>query len=581
MSAIVEKAPLPGPLTALSPPADTFYLDQFKNGISVGIQPVTKNRLVFGRAPDCDIQLEHPSISRYHAAVLWSPKNDDAYQKGEDTTSFWYLVDCGSTHGTVCNKVKVDTGKMIKLSPNNNVIKFGASTRFFILGSKEEEENDDDDDEPNSVGIPHDADKDSAVDEGCTWGMQFAECDGEEEETGDSMALKSIISAMKGGEKIESANQNAYSENPYRCIQQWFEREGHHFDFKVETINTKFKCNFELPIDGQWVSIEGELANRKKDAINNACSKCCSILDHAQLLFPWQKQNAKSSRKSDLYDNEDGFDLIDETVGSSKKKQKKSHETETIDNYETLNAKWKTKNEELCKLKVRLATIGLEPGTKPEVSTDITDSLDAYLAEMNKKKFGLSLNEKIEKSNLRIQIKQLEMEQSNLEKLIKIAKPPEVKIPTARKPEPPAKVEPSSPKAVTTLSESVDAPSNTSDIKSESNLSPVVAVEQSAPAVEATSEVNTDKNDKVDEPSLLSHHATGQMKPPTERVKVSAKQVRKQRQESIVEAIEKEKKLEKERVFVSPESESDFIGWLPPKNQSGDGKTHLNDKYGY
>lgn len=82
MSAIVEKAPLPGPLTALSPPADTFYLDQFKNGISVGIQPVTKNRLVFGRAPDCDIQLEHPSISRYHAAVLWSPKNDDAYQKG-------------------------------------------------------------------------------------------------------------------------------------------------------------------------------------------------------------------------------------------------------------------------------------------------------------------------------------------------------------------------------------------------------------------------------------------------------------------------------------------------------------------
>lgn len=271
-------------MTSLSPPADTFYLDQLKNGVSVSIQPVTKNRLVFGRAPDCDIQLEHPSISRYHAAILWSPKNDSDYQKGlfigcisssnnyvelvfagENTTSFWYLIDCGSTHGTVCNKLKVETGKMIKLSPNNNVIKFGASTRFFILGSQADEE-EDLDDELNSMGNSHNsknAKEESTVDDGCSWGIQFAECDGEEEETGDSVALKSIVSAIKGGEKIEtSANQNAYSDNPYRCIQQWFEREGQHFDFKVETINTKFKCNFELPIDGQWISIEGELSTR-------------------------------------------------------------------------------------------------------------------------------------------------------------------------------------------------------------------------------------------------------------------------------------------------------------------------------
>lgn len=282
-----NKAALPASLTSLSPPADTFYLDQLKNGVSVGLKPVTKNRLIFGRAPDCDIQLEHPSISRYHAAILWSPKNDNDYQKGlftcsiyssndnvhfvfagEDTTSFWYLIDCGSTHGTVCNKVKVEVGKMVKLIPNNNVIKFGASTRFFILGSQGEEE--DLDDELNSMGNSQNnkrAKEESTGDDGCSWGIQFAECDGEEEETGDSVALKSIVSAIKGGEKIEtSANQNAYSENPYRCIQQWFEREGQHFDFKVETINTKFKCNFELPIDGQWISIEGELSTRVKSS---------------------------------------------------------------------------------------------------------------------------------------------------------------------------------------------------------------------------------------------------------------------------------------------------------------------------
>lgn len=324
---------------------------------------------------------------------------------------------------------------------------------------------------------------------------------------------------------------------------------------------------------------------QKKDAIANACYKCCGILDHAQLLFPWQKQNAKKgSRKSDLYDNEDGFDLIDETVGSSgKKKQKKSHDTETIDNYETLNAKWKTVNEELCKLKVRLATIGLEPGTKPEVSSDLTDSLDAYLAEMNKKKFGLTLNEKIEKSNLRMQIKQLEEEQSKIERLIQIAKPAEVKISSSRKLEPVTKVNANSSKTKSTASESIDISSSTS-IKDDSSKPEDVVIEPAAPTVDTSFEDSqTDRTDKVDEPFLtVSNHETGQMKPPTERVKVSAKQVRRQRQESIVEAIEKEKKLEKDRVHVSAESESGkFIDWQPPVNQSGDGKTHLNDKYGY
>lgn len=317
---------------------------------------------------------------------------------------------------------------------------------------------------------------------------------------------------------------------------------------------------------------------QKKDAIANACYKCCGILDHAQLLFPWQKQNAKKSRKSDLYDNEDGFDLIDETIGvSGKKKQKKSHDTETIDNYETLNAKWKTVNEELCKLKVRLATIGLEPGTKPEVSSDLTDSLDAYLAEMNKKKFGLTLNEKIEKSNLRMQIKQLEEEQSKIERLIQIAKPPEVKIiSSSRKVERVTKVNANSPKIESTVSESIDISISTS-ISEDCSKSDVVA-EPAAPTVDATVE---DTTDKTDQPTLKNNEP-GQMKPPTERVKVSAKLVRRQKQESIVEAIEKEKKLEKERVHVASESESGkFIDWQPPVNQSGDGKTHLNDKYGY
>lgn len=30
-----------------------------------------------------------------------------------------------------------------------------------------------------------------------------------------------------------------------------------------------------------------------------------------------------------------------------------------------------------------------------------------------------------------------------------------------------------------------------------------------------------------------------------------------------------------------PEDDPDYCVWVPPEGQSGDGRTHLNDKYGY
>lgn len=305
--------------------------------------------------------------------------------------------------------------------------------------------------------------------------------------------------------------------------------------------------------------------------------KCCSILDQAQLLFPWQKQNAKKVSRKELYDNDDS-DLIDETV---KKKPKKGHDTE-VDNYETLNVKWKTVNDELCKLKVRLSTIGLEPGTKPEnLPTEVTDSLDVYLAEMNKKKFGLTLNEKIEKSNLRMQIKQLEREQSRLEKLIQIAKPSEVKIQVNNR------LPLSSTSNVTTPSSSLVQAANSDKVSSnDSTREDAKSIDRMDDDTSATIPQNDTSNDVSSggEPPLAEE---GQMKVPlpiekSKTASSSAKLIRKMRQDSIIDAIEKEKKLEKKRLQGPVlENETDYVGWLPPVNQSGDGKTHLNDKFGY
>lgn len=184
---------------------------------------------------------------------------------GTNTSSFWYLVDCGSTHGTTINKMKIEAGKTIKVLPNNNVFKFGASTRFFTLGSNETE-----DGEEDSIDERIDSINKSKLDandaDGCGWGMSMVDSEEmeQDEETSSGAAIRSIILAMKNGSaKIaETANHNSYADNPYKSLQQWFQHEGFDFDYKVEADGDKFKCVIELPVDNQYIPIESSSLSR-------------------------------------------------------------------------------------------------------------------------------------------------------------------------------------------------------------------------------------------------------------------------------------------------------------------------------
>lgn len=54
----------------------------------------SRNRLVIGRANDCDLTLGHGTLSRHHCAII----EDDGQ---------WYLEDVGSSNGTRCNGKRV------------------------------------------------------------------------------------------------------------------------------------------------------------------------------------------------------------------------------------------------------------------------------------------------------------------------------------------------------------------------------------------------------------------------------------------------------------------------------------------
>jgi len=94
-----------------------------------------KKCTIFGRNKSmCDIWLEHPSISRQHAAILHGSSGN------------MYILDLGSSHGTTCNHKKLSDKKRQVLA-DGDIVRFGASSREYHIrlrldsSSSEEDEN--------------------------------------------------------------------------------------------------------------------------------------------------------------------------------------------------------------------------------------------------------------------------------------------------------------------------------------------------------------------------------------------------------------------------------------------------------
>ena len=109
-------------------PSEVMYsFEILKKGVIIEeIDLTTKSFHVFGRLPSCDVSMEHPSLSRYHAVVQHCSTPTEKHSVG------WYLYDLDSTHGTWINKAKIKPNTYYRLKVGH-VIKFGGSTRLHIL----------------------------------------------------------------------------------------------------------------------------------------------------------------------------------------------------------------------------------------------------------------------------------------------------------------------------------------------------------------------------------------------------------------------------------------------------------------
>ncbi|KAL6525212.1 hypothetical protein OROMI_030805 [Orobanche minor] len=77
--------------------------------------------LVVGRHPDCNIKLEHPSISRFHLRIHTKPSFRSLY-----------VTDLSSVHGTWISEKKIESGVRMKLN-EGDTLRLGASSRLYRL----------------------------------------------------------------------------------------------------------------------------------------------------------------------------------------------------------------------------------------------------------------------------------------------------------------------------------------------------------------------------------------------------------------------------------------------------------------
>ena len=96
-------------------------LFQFDDLIIATLPPVEGGaELTVGRAPDCDLVIDDPSVSKLHALVRWNDKK-----------KVCTLEDKGSTNGTMLNgSIRIRKAVLLR---DGDIISFGEVSFWFLL----------------------------------------------------------------------------------------------------------------------------------------------------------------------------------------------------------------------------------------------------------------------------------------------------------------------------------------------------------------------------------------------------------------------------------------------------------------
>ncbi|KAG8123378.1 hypothetical protein E2320_018733 [Naja naja] len=556
-----------------------------------------RSRLLVGRAPGCDLSLAHPCVSRHHAVLQRRPPRSSAEGEEEPLASETpepglYVYDLDSAHGTFLNKTRVPPRTYCRVRVGH-VLRFGGSSRLFILQLKELRKQqqaklektmlgDDSDEEQKEIEIKKS--ENSRNDLSCSWGMG----EDAEEEEGEENPI-----AIEFQEDQEAF----YLKDPKKALQGFFDREGEELEYEFDSHGTgTWLCRVKLPIDdasGKQLVAEAIHSGKKKEAMIQCSLEACRILDARGVL----RQEAGIIEQKRL--------------NRMKKAGKIDEKPET---YDSLVAKLHAAERELSEIAEKLKS---SRTTQSHSATQ--DSLDEFMTEI---KSGCSVDS-VTRKKLHLRTFELRKEQQRLKGLIKIVTPasmPELKsqlqnqdLESQNKPK----------KLTLPLFGAMkggskfrlktgtvgklpvkrpDIPVNLLNMKDEGPEEEEEEEEEEEDDVNSSvkeSSQNT-KMEMVKEGNFLSssysarrqrlksqsESSSKHISPLAHNSPVNELQINLEASEMPAEKPKNHKVSSKPKIQHSsssnyPEDDPDYCVWVPPEGQSGDGRTHLNAKYGY
>ncbi|XP_060735164.1 kanadaptin [Tachysurus vachellii] len=648
-------------------PGVPYTFELLKNGAILDTVPLTQQSyFVVGRLPVCDVSLEHPSISRYHAVVQYRGKSGDTGVVGEELG--FYVFDLGSTHGTFVNKNKIPPKTYIRLHVGH-VLKFGGSTRLFILQGPESDEeaeseltvtelrerarkqkeqlekrmmgdgSDDDDDDKEEKNVESVAcGRSAAEDSGCSWGMGEDAAPEEDENEENPFATE-----------FQEDQEAAYLKDPKKALQGFYDREGEELEFEYDDKgHGTWLCRIKLPVDdalGRQLIAEVTHSGRKKEAAVQCCLEACRMLEVRGLLRQEavsRKRKKKNWEEEDYYDSDDDS-FLDRTGTVERKRKQRMKKAGKIherpETYDSLVAKLAEVENELAKTENTLSSSGKE-GT----SSATEDPLDAFMSCVRSQ----ADVDVVQRKKLHVHVAELKKEAQRLQRLIDLTRPTELPSLQSRsgndpsEPDKPKKLalplfgamkgggkfklktgtigklpakKPNLPPELFNMKElppggeeeddedeqqdgeqkTYDTDKECKDEEKESTAASEFDMEPSQAdetqhddtsdagrhSGETCSQSPKERTQDSERPTVkrpsshgkekahskdASSAPQGEVQPP--RGKKSGKMIGPSRPPSIVSK-------------QYPEDDPDYCVWVPPAGQTGDGRTHLNDKYGY
>ncbi|XP_060101072.1 kanadaptin isoform X1 [Heteronotia binoei] len=424
--------------------SSVYSLEMVKGGAILGnVSLGGRSWLSVGRAPNCDLSLAHPSVSRHHAVLQRRPQ-PPAGEELQGPEPGLYAYDLDSAHGTFINKARIPPCTYCRVRVGH-VLRFGGSSRLFVLQGPEEDQEpeseltvtqlkelrkqqqaalektmlgDDSDEEDKKEKDEQRSENSWSNDLSCSWGLG----EDAEEEEGEENPI-----AIEFQEEQEAF----YLKDPKKALQGFFDREGEELEYEFDAHGTgTWLCRVKLPIDdvsGKQLVAEAVHSGKKKEAMIQCALEACRILDARGVLRQEavsRKRKAKNWEEEDFYDSDDDT-FLDRTGVIEQKRLNRMKKAGKIDEkpetYDSLVAKLSATEKALSEIADKLKssrTVQSQSATQ--------DSLDEFMTEI---KSGCALDS-VARKKLHLRTFELRKEQQRLKGLIKIVTPaslPELK----------------------------------------------------------------------------------------------------------------------------------------------------------